>query len=346
MSDRRDNLRSEWPALSFSALNSSTLSPSKGSKGLALSLSKGFTMIELIVSVAILTLMILGVGFVFKQSSTAVGIAEGNMEIQSALRAGSGVLRDDFRKIAKDGFLCIVDATPDTPPLLIFTAAGHYQSMTMPGQERNAALLVYTLAKDQAVSDENGNAQVALLSRRAHLLVAEADAVFNLPNGAPVLGDLLLSNVARIRSETDQNLLGYYVSPLNSNLSPRNQLIEPLNSSPTNFNEVNGLWPYMIGNVKNVRFEFYDGQRRNNYANPIQPNEAMQWLTAEDAGNRSNYDPPGVSTGTINGAPYVLWRHTNPAAWPKAVKAVLTMQDVTGRTQKPQVYEIILKMPG
>ncbi|TFG48663.1 MAG: type II secretion system protein [Candidatus Brocadiia bacterium] len=75
---------------------------------------KGFTLVELMVAVAILSLMLLFAGAIFRMSIDSFRTAGANTEIMQKLRAITDQLNDDFGNLRKDGEIFIVwDADPN-----------------------------------------------------------------------------------------------------------------------------------------------------------------------------------------------------------------------------------------
>ncbi|NLF32349.1 MAG: type II secretion system protein, partial [Planctomycetes bacterium] len=72
---------------------------------------RGMTLVELLVAVAILVVMIAGVGYIFSTTSKAVRHAQAVIDTNAALRVVSGRLREDLESLSPDGFLCLVGAT-------------------------------------------------------------------------------------------------------------------------------------------------------------------------------------------------------------------------------------------
>lgn len=68
---------------------------------------RGFTLAELLVSVAIMSLLLLTVGMVFAMSTKATSLSNANNEVMNNVRALEQQLRQDFRGLRKDGFLGI-----------------------------------------------------------------------------------------------------------------------------------------------------------------------------------------------------------------------------------------------
>ena len=91
------------------------------------STGSGFTMVELLVSVAVLAILIIAIGQVFSQGQQVVTRSQGRMRANNAASAITHVIRSDLRKVSKLGFLYIEDGTDGDK--LVFTTAGLTQSI-------------------------------------------------------------------------------------------------------------------------------------------------------------------------------------------------------------------------
>lgn len=254
---------------------------------------RGMTLVELLVAVAILVIMIAGVGYIFSNTSTAVRHTQAVIDTNAAVRVAAGRLREDLESMTPDGFLCLIGAgeggsgEPATRPLLMFTVSGRF---TAPVQRvggdhptANAAIVAYTLARDPET---------------------DADALMRYV--------FLLTGDNNVRDETIRDLLGASPSPaqfqqrireyqcLSASLAdvrrlimestPTNDLffeeyIEPLrnpvaayDSNPMSVDAIRGLWPYLVGGCDGVDLAFYDGYRVD-YGNAVTyPGEPTRWI--------------------------------------------------------------------
>jgi prepilin-type N-terminal cleavage/methylation domain-containing protein len=85
--------------------------------------AKGLTLIELLVTIAILAGMILGFAVVLSSAKSVVSTTQAQMRANAAAAAVAQVIREDFGRITKHGFLCIREGK------LIFTTAGYHASL-------------------------------------------------------------------------------------------------------------------------------------------------------------------------------------------------------------------------
>ncbi|MDP7162380.1 MAG: prepilin-type N-terminal cleavage/methylation domain-containing protein [Phycisphaerae bacterium] len=84
----------------------------------------GFTLLELMVAVAVISVMVLGFGAVLSQARRVVTTAERHMRADAAASAIARVIRRDMQNISKSGFLHIAERN------LLLTTAGAAPSLT------------------------------------------------------------------------------------------------------------------------------------------------------------------------------------------------------------------------
>lgn len=109
--------------------------------------SRAFTLIELVVSIAILVMMISFAGVIFKVSINAHRTAMANTEIMQKLRAITDQLNTDFRDIRKDAPFMIWFLQDATDPdqrydQIMFFADGDFQSTQLYGDDGVSSFLV------------------------------------------------------------------------------------------------------------------------------------------------------------------------------------------------------------
>jgi len=89
----------------------------------------GFTLTEMLVSVAVLSVMVIAFSAVLSQTSKVVSGTQLAIRANSAAMSISDVIRRDMSQITKNGFLYIKSNGSDND-VLIFTSAGVYHSLT------------------------------------------------------------------------------------------------------------------------------------------------------------------------------------------------------------------------
>ncbi len=97
-------------------------------------MKKAFTLIELIVAVALLVIVLLFAGTIFKVSIGAYRVAVANAEMMQKLRAITDQLNADFKGLRKDTPLLIwfeKDSVPNRYDQIMFFADGDFQSIQL-----------------------------------------------------------------------------------------------------------------------------------------------------------------------------------------------------------------------
>lgn len=163
-------------------------------------MKKAFTLIELVVAVALLVMVFFFAGMIFKVSINAYRIAGANAEIIQKLRATTDQLDTDFKGIRTDSPLLMwfhqdsYTADPNRYDQIMFFADGDFQSTQLYEGSSNAVpdpdgdkLVIGNVARihyGQAQSlDANNDLQDPpklpeedrLLARRQHILTADED---------------------------------------------------------------------------------------------------------------------------------------------------------------------------
>lgn len=88
------------------------------------------TLIELVVSAAVMVVLILMVAQVLSRAQTAVTVTQSTMRSNNKVAAIRTIVSDDLRRASKLGFMCIDAGGPGGSPRLILTTAGPTPSVT------------------------------------------------------------------------------------------------------------------------------------------------------------------------------------------------------------------------
>ena len=150
--------------------------------------SRAFTLIELVVSIAILVMVISFAGVIFKVSINAHRTAMANTEIMQKLRAITDQLNADFKDMRKDGVILVAwKAVYDNNigryarfDTILFFANGDFQSYRRHNGKivrGNTARVCYMLAKDgygvPAIRAWGQKPERRVLARSQHILTAD-----------------------------------------------------------------------------------------------------------------------------------------------------------------------------
>ena len=129
----------------------------------------GFTLLELMVSVAIMAIIALAFGGLMTQANLVVTEGEKRMRSDAAASAISRVIRGDIRKITKNGFFRINDNK------LVLVTAGKMQS-SFGNYSGNGAIIVYGLYVNDGGTDDDDTDDTKVLYRKVLVLAKNAPA--------------------------------------------------------------------------------------------------------------------------------------------------------------------------
>jgi hypothetical protein len=146
-------------------------------------MKKSFTLIELVVAVALLAIVFLFAGVIFKVSINAYRTSVANAEIMQKLRAITDQLNADFKGLRKDGEIFVIwVAEPNSYERfdrIMFFADGDFQSYgSDPVIRGNVARICYMLANkpdnpNPPIRPRSQEPQKRILSRTQHILTAD-----------------------------------------------------------------------------------------------------------------------------------------------------------------------------
>jgi prepilin-type N-terminal cleavage/methylation domain-containing protein len=299
-------------------------------------LSAGFTLVELMVSITILTAIILIVSTLLSNAQRAVNLSQSTITADADARAVTGRIRADLAALTTEGFLAIYTDTNDRQHL-VFTAVGSYKSMTeaVDPVVANAARIDYGRTGD---SDKN------VLWRRAVLLNGESG------QPATTRGDMEEISLADYkvwnRTEIDDSLYNA-VGNYTWEAKTFNCFVTPpvITLPPNSLADLDDLWPYLVRPCTNLQIEWTDGELDTNemllWYNSVAP-KAPAW-TGRDAAHQDNN--PGDNDAMeydAGGSRYcALWTYAKKDNWPLALRITFTM----GTGDTAQTYEVIVDLP-
>ena len=306
--------------------------------------STGFTLVELMVSIAILTGIILIVSSLLANAQRAVGMSQDTIKADADARAAVDRMRADLAGLTNEGFLAIYTDTDDRQHL-VFTAVGTYRSMTetIAPVIANAARIDYGLTGDD---DKN------VLWRRAFLLNGEG--------GATTHGDMEKISLAdygtMTRTKIDNALY-------NEDVEPTRKYEWPVDSTnwfncfintpsitlpPNSLSEVRGLWPYLVRPGSDLKIHWTDGTLNAGkivWYGPDAAKKDSQWID-HNAAYQDSHLSDDVSEYDVEfdtgGERYcALWTYRKKDNWPAALRITFTLG--TGETAR--TYEVIVDLP-
>ena len=264
---------------------------------------RGMTLMELMVSVALLAGMILAFNIILSQSQRVVSGAQRAIRANASGMAIAQVIRRDMRSISKDGFLYIgqdVDASrivanaAGSPkrPLLLFTAAGLSESVT--GNARGTGTLVCYRCATKKIKDTSGaivdDLTEEIFCRIGLVLSTDASTSLPWPNG-----DRWDNDLADIQRMSDADIRSGIADSLDDPIA----LIVP----PLSAGDITSLWKVLTHNVQVT-----------GTAAPYSTHLKIEYSLPGELGTWTPPSPGGD-----------IWTFRNQDAWPVAIKFRFTM---------------------
>lgn len=278
--------------------------------------NKAFTLIELVVAIAILVIVISFAGVIFKVSISSQRTAAANAEIMQKLRAITDQLNIDFKGFRKDGYLVLYSDLLNRK---------EYANSTTSADFRADRLFYFSTGDSQSWFATNVRSNIAKVYfghdyrslNVAALPVSEwslARDIKLMTPGSPQLVDsndvsfaAFKANVVGTENEA-QNLLTYGI-PIDVQANP---------------DDVRGL---MCQNVGEIKIEWTNGLKA--------PGDIMLWFGL--------LLPSGFPV-EVPGPPYIAtWNPmTAEQYWPKALKFTFTLYDSKGILKQGRTFTHIV----
>ncbi len=271
---------------------------------------KAFTLIELVVAVALLAMVLGFASVIFKVSIEAYRTAGANTEIMQKLRAVTDQLNTDFKGLRKDGYLILFsevqfdrreyqnsDPCDFRADRLYYFSAGDFQSWFDPDIRSNIARVYF------------GHDSISL-----DPVVGVTVSEWNLARDVMLL-------TPEYSSSVDCNGISYAERKVNwwDTMADANNLFDlgiPIDIQ-TDPNDVRRL---MCQNAGEIIIEWTDGEM-----NPP-PDNSLIWFGLL-VPSENPYIEPELDTSTYT----AIWAPTTPKQyWPKALKFTFTLYDSKG----------------
>lgn len=289
--------------------------------------AKGLTLLELIVAVALLSIMILTFGTVISSVDKMVTVGEANIRSNATAAAISQVIKNDFRRLSQAGFLCITQSASNAPgqAQIFFTTAGSTGSLTSradgsvppsgDGSVVGYGLVpgVKTLWRGAWIMNNCDKAVPAIVPGPTFdCLPLSFSDVQKMPRG-------LTSEPGALPGSWRVPAMDYYwmVRGIQT-LAPKANADLP---NITDVTQLGKSWLYMGQNCSNLSIMWtVDGVNwlgLKSDGTPVPPGPSGAW-----PGNW-----PTTPESTVGGAYFALWSHDNQLVWPKAVKITFNNND-------------------
>ncbi len=292
----------------------------------------GFTLVELMVSIAILTAIILIVSTLMSKTRQAVELSQGTIAADADARAAVDRLRTDLAGLTTEGFLAIYTDT-DGRQHLVFTAVGAYRSM-VDSTIANVARIDYGLT---------GSSAQDVLWRRAFLLNAES--------AATTANDHEKISLADYKTWVRDNI-NFALYNAGGNYTWAGETFDcfittpSMTLPPNSLSEVSGLWPYLVRPCSNLKIHWTDGTLDGadliTWYGPDAPKKPGDW-SARDAIYQDNNptDDDAMEYDAGDDRYCALWTYRKKDNWPSALRITFTLG--TGKTVR--TYEVIVDLP-
>ncbi len=292
----------------------------------------GMTLMELMVSLAILAIMILMANSLLVRSRRTVRLAQEVIRANADVRAVTDCLRADLASLTNEGFLAIT-YHPDDLPHLIFTTASTYRSVVATDAagrniSANAATIDFGLTADA----------YRILWRRARVQAPlEASSHDDCLNWA--LGGYR-ANLLQPRSAINSSLLIPLAPALPLTAAPA--MTVPVKS----LTDAMAVWPYLIADVGDLKIQWSDGARyadgrlvwydRDNpkFADWYRRGADHQDLNLGEDAPEYNLSGPDANP-RLYGA---MWTFRKKDNWPKAIRFELGLGDPA------RSYEVVVAL--
>ncbi len=306
-------------------------------------LSAAFTLVELMVSMTILTAIILVVSTLLTNAQRAVNLSQSTITADADARTVVERIRADLAGLTTEGFLAIYTDTNGRQHL-VFTAVGPYKSM-IDSTIANAARIDY---------GRTGTSNKNVLWRRATLLNAESAAATTNDHEKISLAEYKVWS----RKDFDYALYNEVVGPPRQYDWPvggtvwfdcfTNMPSIPL--PPNSLADLEKLWPYLARPCRNLKIEWADGEcdattKMLIWYNSDAAKKPDDWKN-RDAVYQDTHPSQDAAEYNVElaagGERYcALWTYRKKDNWPLALR--ITFELGTGETA--QTYEVIVDLP-
>jgi type II secretory pathway pseudopilin PulG len=266
----------------------------------------GMTLVEMLVSITVLTVMILAFSSIMVQSQRFISIAQASRRSHALAASIGRVVRRDLRRASQNGFLAIAS---DGTPLMVLTAAGISHSIVVAGPPEDTSgtgsLICYGECPNKATDRSD-----KVLWRPEYILVG----------GETATKDILNYSFADIQSNVYDTARSICQAVSQGRPS---RIAVP----PESLDDIDELWQVLAAGCSDLSITWTDGTVEE--GGPDQYD--LHWYGVDrDGGNVVIKRDPGPQdpNGPPDGFDYFKhWDHTNQAEWPKAIKIRFRITD-------------------
>jgi type II secretory pathway pseudopilin PulG len=248
------------------------------------------TLVEMLVAISVLAVMILAVSSILVQTQRFISAAQENRRSHAMAFTIARIIRRDFRRISKDGFMSITSGAGSGGSMLILSTAGP-----------TAGINETTMGDGSIICYGQQSCTSSLDQTKTQTFLWRPEYICNCTTGAAsteISGERINVNFSTIQQCTgDANspLALQDIADKVAAATPGNNLRLP----PATASQLKNLWQVLVTGVDNVRVYWTDGTKDIATGN-------LKWQ-----------DTSG------------LWTHQNQTNWPKAVRITFAIMDPT-----------------
>ena len=324
---------------------------------LDMKMKKAFTLIELVVAIALLAMVLSFSGVIFKVSINSYRTSGANTDIMQKLRAVTDQLNTDFRKLPNDAYLILHCEEQ---------SRNEYDDSADAGDFRADRMYYFCTGDFQSWYDESVKASIARV-----YFGHDGISLFDLTRNKPVsrwnlARDIVLlgipSPVPPLLPLPDCNSISYAACVANPGLilADADRLLSPpLTGLPPVINirnDANDVRRLMCENVGEIRIEWSDGRTRYPATHrDLDLRNKLVWFSLSatkregDVTTSLPADPdPMYNLIEVAIPPWssfyrAIWLPSTPKQyWPKALKFTFTLYDSKGILEKGRTFTHIV----
>jgi len=260
----------------------------------------GLTLVEMLVSITVLTVMILAFSTIMVQSQRFISLAQASRRSHALAASIGRVVRRDLRRASQNGFLAI--AYDGGSPLMVLTAAGISHSIAVEGEASLTSGTGSLICYGQCVNNAPG-AEGGILWRPEYILAGE---------GVTPSKDILNHSLAELQSnvQTTARTLCDSVNDMRPS---------DISVPPVGLDQIDDLWQVLASGCEGLNIRWTDGTVEPGTYN-------LNWYGVDENGQ-----PHLCGDSTIedpNATHYfALWTHEDQTNWPKAIKIRFRITD-------------------